>query len=133
MPHRTHEATVQDSLLVNTQSAAQGSVSTGPVKKLSVRSGSQTCSNIQGIQRVKSLRADLTFLVKILSDFTELPIAKKKKKSSLFYVFSLTVSVLVWLFVGVHVCMCVGMCFRACMGIGVIRKGRGGSVGHWLT
>ena len=58
---------------------------------------------------------------------------KKKKKSSLFYVFSLTVSVLVWLFVGVHVCMCVGMCFRACMGIGVIRKGRGGSVGHWLT
>lgn len=28
---------------------------------------------------MKNLRADLTFLVKILSDFTELPIARKKK------------------------------------------------------
>lgn len=76
---------------------------------------------------MKNLRAVLTFLVKILSDFTELPIAyikKKKKKSLLFYVFSLTVSVVVWLLVGVRVCMCVCICFRACMGIGVIRKGK---------
>lgn len=72
---------------------------------------------------MKNLRADLTFLVKILSDFTELPIARKKK-SFLFYVFSLTLPVLVWPFVGAHVCMCVCMCFRACMGIGVIRKGK---------
>lgn len=36
-------------------------------------------------RRIKNLKADLTFLVKILSDFTELPIAKtnkpKKKKN----------------------------------------------------
>lgn len=75
--------------------------------------------------RVRNLRADLTFLVKILSDFTELPIARKKqKKSSLSYVFSLTVSVLVWLLAGIHVCMCVGVCFQACMGIGVIEEGK---------
>jgi len=84
----------------------------------------QTCRGIQGDHsQVKNLRADLTFLVKILSDFTELPIARKKK-SVLFYVFSLTVSVLVCLCVSARVCMCVCICFRACMGIGVIRKGK---------
>lgn len=49
-------------------------------------------------------------------------VAHCKEKSSLFYVFSLTVSVFVWLYV--RVCMCDCICFRACMGIGVIRKGK---------
>lgn len=87
----------------------------------------QTCTNSQGIQgdhsQVKNLRANLTFLVKILSDFTELPIAKQNKKSFLSYVFSLTVSVLVCLCGSARVCMCVCICSRACMGIRVIRKG----------
>lgn len=77
-------------------------------------------------RRMKNLKADLTFLVKILSDFTELPIAKtnkpKKKKIFLSYVFSLTVAVLVSLHVSARVCMCVCKCFQACMGIRVIRK-----------
>lgn len=85
----------------------------------------QTCSNSQGIQgdhsTVKNLRAVLTFLVKILSDFTELPIAYIKKKSFLVYVFSLTV--FGWLLADVRVCMCVCISFPACMRKGVTRKG----------
>lgn len=66
----------------------------------------------------------LTFLVRDLSDFTEFPMATKqqmpKPKILLFYVFSLTVRL--YLYVGTHTCMYVCM---TCIGPGLIKKGTG--------
>lgn len=108
-----------------------------PVQSNSLRSGwghtmRQTCTNSQGDSRRPQqsekpqsgpylLGENFKRLYRVAHCIHK---KKNKKKSLLFYVFSLTVSVVVWLLVGVRVCMCVCICFRACMGIGVIRKGK---------
>lgn len=78
--------------------------------------------------QMKNLRVNLTFLVKILSDFTELPIARK-------------IILLVLCFLSNCVCICVPVCECTCMHVclhmfpGMHRnrsdcKGKEGSVGH---
>lgn len=135
-----HRATAEHSLVVKTQSdSPQWSVNTGPVKQPSGRLEKHHETNMQGIQgdhiQKKNLRADLTFLVKILSDFTELPIAKKKKKKVLLVLCFLSDCLCV---VCVPVCECT--CMHVCLHMfpGMHGKNRGdqkeeeGSVGHWL-
>lgn len=65
-------------------------VASGPVRDTPLHKHAPGVSGVkENTTGWKNLRAELTFLLKFLSDFTEFPIARKmeKKTSLVFYVF----------------------------------------------